>query len=1339
VPFGDYGGSSDSVVARLEFSMPTDAETKLADIGRAVESVKTSWEATNRFTKEFMDYMKELPDIEKKIKDLHAAQTEGLKASTEALGEASEASEKLVSTPITGIRTAGSGSGQPHIPTVEPPPVARSAHEHLTDADLTKPDAHRTTVGDSSAPPAAYPHDTSSAPPAPAQHEHPDSARPAPAYHHQHPGSDQPAPHTSFYDMPASPAPARPHTSLTPPPQHQPQAAPIVSHTPVVHVPTVQEASDHKNKTNDFRTETERAYSSSTPAPVSRPPVPIPTAEQHSAPPHRPPVPVPPTGELPSPQQPILPVQTEFGTSVPPPPLASSQVAANVLGPTATPSPGSRPDAQYPDIPGAERATPARTQPESARDDRETLLRPNTFATPSLPGEALTQTNTPPAPPTSSTHPIWSARPPHGRSDAHLSSSRDGTSHVSAEHAQQLDSSRPAPAHPHTVSPETTRTGPGIASPGARPPAHHETSSMGAPPPAPGHERIQTHEAAQTTQPTPSAGGSPPRIESSQGGPASRSAENVVIRAGSVKIETDAPTQVHSPQSHVQAEQSHVQTGQPPVVRSPSLSSTARSPIVPLTESSAQDYRQHGTPAPAPAQAPSVAPTTVPTSRTSPQQHEQPTETRIQDLRPPQHQQPQVDQQGVEGAPRVIGHIRPPTQPTTTTTTPTQGQGQASPPRATGQSQPTSSADYRQKLGGQLKGNPSEIYDRLHQRGMTSETTGDNGEKQYKIHLGNRTVSADQFMNDESLQDEALDALGQQSGPQSPENGGPLKRAMHAGGLLKGIGKTAMSGGNAEGAVGELGEMVSSMGKAGGAAAGLGGVIGGAARFAGPVGMGIAAATGANALVQSGGQKVQDLYNEGTIRGGGTMEGAKMEAGVAAMALNPFISNEQSRQVIMGALNSGAQGPAYDSVTAFMKDNLTNLNVSVADSAKMLNTNVKDGGQSIESLSLQLGNLKEQAKTGGQTFDQLKQNFQQRSGELITQGAPGGAAGRQATEEGLVFNQNLPSGAKNPLSGDFSGLSSQMAQSDVVTSQQGAKYGPPGMDPMAVPSYLAETGQGVEANADQLGQWIKMAKNGPEMNWPSNLVRIAAAQHVTITYDKAKEYMKQYGDHPESAGRDIAKGARDQANQSAHNTTEHKGLLGMGNAGDMVSAMGSQFSKGWDSLFGSDQDVEQDNANIAAREGAYANPALDRVTSEFGLGNTVVYDPEGKPQKVDYNNQEQMEGLQSGDYTIAGAATDEQREGLAGDDWEGQANKMKPGSQSLTDAVVSNTGDSEGGGGSGGQFGLTPEAAQLLKLIPGASTNNSPNTEDSNAGVGGATMNNPAPGNSGSPAAFPTG
>jgi hypothetical protein len=90
------------------------------------------------------------------------------------------------------------------------------------------------------------------------------------------------------------------------------------------------------------------------------------------------------------------------------------------------------------------------------------------------------------------------------------------------------------------------------------------------------------------------------------------------------------------------------------------------------------------------------------------------------------------------------------------------------------------------------------------------------------------------------------------------------------------------------------------------------------------------------------------------------------------MALNPFITTEQSRQIIQSALTQGYTGKEFDTVTAFMASNLKDMNMSVAESQKLLQAGVHNSNQSVigmtQNLQQSMAVMKELSKTGYNTL-----------------------------------------------------------------------------------------------------------------------------------------------------------------------------------------------------------------------------------------------------------------------------------------------------------------------------------------------------------------------------------
>lgn len=135
---------------------------------------------------------------------------------------------------------------------------------------------------------------------------------------------------------------------------------------------------------------------------------------------------------------------------------------------------------------------------------------------------------------------------------------------------------------------------------------------------------------------------------------------------------------------------------------------------------------------------------------------------------------------------------------------------------------------------------------------------------------------------------------------------------------------------------------------------GLGGMAGGALGLAG---LGL---TGFQ-MAQFMGPRLQNLREMGLVEGGGIKEGAGQEIQARIMALNPFLTNDQSRSIIQSALRDGYSGKEYETVTQFMKQNLIDFGLSVQQTRDMIKKDMVLGGASPESLSAELEREKRQS------------------------------------------------------------------------------------------------------------------------------------------------------------------------------------------------------------------------------------------------------------------------------------------------------------------------------------------------------------------------------------------
>lgn len=228
-----------------------------------------------------------------------------------------------------------------------------------------------------------------------------------------------------------------------------------------------------------------------------------------------------------------------------------------------------------------------------------------------------------------------------------------------------------------------------------------------------------------------------------------------------------------------------------------------------------------------------------------------------------------------------------------------------------------------------------------------------------------------------------------------------------AGALLGAIGRIGGHGGTG-GPPGGSGGDPSGGGGGGG---GGGSTWGAVARGAGLAGMGIAAGVAANRFVQNAGEQIQQYSNLGAQEGGGAVEGFGREMGARIMAMNPFITLEQSRAIMQTALRNGYTGQEFDTVTEMMATNLKDMNMSATQSMELFRTTVEKGGLSVQDFGKEMEHLKDLTRVDGNAMSQDERNaaFQGTTATLQGMGLSGQSL-TQATEsinEAFSDNQQL--------------------------------------------------------------------------------------------------------------------------------------------------------------------------------------------------------------------------------------------------------------------------------------------------------------------------------------------
>ena len=204
-------------------------------------------------------------------------------------------------------------------------------------------------------------------------------------------------------------------------------------------------------------------------------------------------------------------------------------------------------------------------------------------------------------------------------------------------------------------------------------------------------------------------------------------------------------------------------------------------------------------------------------------------------------------------------------------------------------------------------------------------------------------------------------------------------------------------------------------------------------------------AAGAGTATQEVGEWMQRHRNVGLVRGGGFQEGFAFEAGIRQMAMNPFLSTEQSRRIMMEALSKGYTGKEFDTITEFMAQNLRDLNIDTATSMRMVTQQRNIGGQSMESIEMDLRDIKrfiQENPENRRTLPEAIEGYQQRTETGIAAGFSGQTASRLAemgtaiyADSGLM--KNVPTAL---VDGGANSLAAQQLVSEHLPQTGGTPF-----------------------------------------------------------------------------------------------------------------------------------------------------------------------------------------------------------------------------------------------------------------------------------------------------------
>lgn len=225
-------------------------------------------------------------------------------------------------------------------------------------------------------------------------------------------------------------------------------------------------------------------------------------------------------------------------------------------------------------------------------------------------------------------------------------------------------------------------------------------------------------------------------------------------------------------------------------------------------------------------------------------------------------------------------------------------------------------------------------------------------------------------------------------------------------------------------------------------------------------GLGLGVAAAGYGLVQAGGKYYQDTKNLGNMYGGGFSQGLDYQMSIQYMAMSPFLSTEQSRQIIMGALSSGYQpGKSYEMITDFLADNMKDFGLSVSDQMGMITKNIQQNGGTLSGQRQALSNAMSLASSPGNmmTFKDIVSQGTQISNTLENQGVNGDSSAQMGTAIVGMVNSS-PALSQSIGSTITSALQSTTNQAALV--QFAYQHGmPAGTPPTMASGYVAQLAQ----------------------------------------------------------------------------------------------------------------------------------------------------------------------------------------------------------------------------------------------------------------------------------------
>jgi len=560
------------------------------------------------------------------------------------------------------------------------------------------------------------------------------------------------------------------------------------------------------------------------------------------------------------------------------------------------------------------------------------------------------------------------------------------------------------------------------------------------------------------------------------------------------------------------------------------------------------------------------------------------------------------------------------------------------------------------------------------------------------IAASNQRNSQREQVNQERMSGGGIANLAGQYGGISRD----VMNEMGPGGSFLGIGRLAAGG------AGALGRHLS--GAVPAAASGTSGAVGSGGGMLSALGRGLGIAGGVGAVglagfeaAQFAGSRLQGLREVGLTQGGGIGEGFDAEMQARVMALNPFITNDQSRSIIQGALKSGFKGKEYETVTKFMADNLKEFAMSAQESQELIKNRMVAGGETPESIRAGLLQSKELSKDGYLSFQDRNAGMNKLTGTLAN-------AGVSAATYATVAPQIMEMGNQSQLTkGLYADIFANIVDDDSRTASVLQFAGVPMSTDLSerASQLSAET---LQAAIKRMAQQSTGTDGKPNIGVFKNYLKGVLGYEVTTV--QAREMYRQV------MGNELA------AAQSRVSSTDQKmGSIQRRSQGEAFNAAAGGV---WDTTAGTIADIFTGNfENIPQRfrqagfEEQYDYiPVLDQIVAgQGGDPNKVMVQGDSGWEKLQAGNKEQLEALSKGGKWRLASEPESNGYTLA----QAQGG-MNPSAFGNTNVNV------------GGQVSLYVSAAPGINVQAPTSFSLTQNQQRANAAYGTSTMNAPPPG-----------